>query len=307
MARAEPKPALAAGASRAALGDDLASLLAELPVRIESVTPVTSLAARNSRRASFRIALDDGTALKGRRFDSRFEAERFFRLTRHLALPQIPAATAQRGTAAIEPWVEGTKLAEAAIGPDECRGLGALLSTVHVAPAPAGSEHDIEVARAERQNRLAANLDRLAETRCIDGAFADRIRRGAGPMPAESTIGLIHGDFCPENFVRTESGRIIAVDNETLRFEALDYDLARTWYRWRMDGAQARAFLDGYRSKRPSDAFLRHFPYWAICALVDSIVFRADAGIAGVDDLLRRLDAFLRQRPAFPGDSGDAP
>ncbi|HEX2113117.1 MAG TPA: aminoglycoside phosphotransferase family protein [Alphaproteobacteria bacterium] len=302
MARAEVKVSPVGDA----LGEDLAALLGRLPAGIASITPITSLAAHSSRRASFRIALDNGAIVKGRRFDSSFEAERFARLTRHLAHPQIPAAIAQRGAAVIEPWTVGQSLAGKTIALAEIRALGALLASIHVAPPPAGSERDIDVARAEREHRLESNIGRLVDLKRIDGDFAAQIRAAATPVPSDIAVGLIHGDFCPENLVRTEGG-IVAVDNETLRFEALDYDLARTWYRWRMDGAQARAFLDGYGAQRAPDGFLQHFPYWATCAMVDSAVFRAGAGIADVDKVLWRLGTFVRQRPAFSGNVGDAP
>jgi hypothetical protein len=306
MARTDVTAAAVSEALRGCVGEDLAALLAQLTTSVQSVAPITSLAAHSSKRASFRIALDDGSIVKGRCFDSGFEAERFARLTRQLACPQVPAAIAQRGAAVIEPWTVGQSLAGQPIALATIRALGALLASIHVAPPPAGSERDIDVARAERRHRLESNIGRLVDLKRIDGDFAARIRVAATPVPSDIAIGLIHGDFCPENLVRTEDG-IVAVDNETLRFEALDYDLARTWYRWRMDGAQARAFLDGYGAQRAPDGFLRHFPYWAICALVDSAVFRIGAGITDVDKVLRRLHAFVRRRPAFPGDVGDAP
>jgi Ser/Thr protein kinase RdoA (MazF antagonist) len=305
MVRAEPKPPRPADGLQADLGEDLAALVAALATGVKSITQITSLSARRSRRATFRIALEDGSAIKGRRFDSRFEAERFAKLSCHLANAQLPAAIAQRGNAVIEPWTDGTSLAGHVIAPDEACALGMLLASIHVAPPPAGSDHEFGLARTERLGRLAANSERLTDLGCIDAAFAARIRSAAGSPPAAFVIGLIHGDFFPDNFIRTSDHRIVAVDNETLRFEALDYDLARTWYRWRMSESQVQAFLDGYRTLRSPDSFIQYFCYWAICALVDAATFRADAEIAGVEPILRRLDAFIRQRPAFPGDGGD--
>jgi Ser/Thr protein kinase RdoA (MazF antagonist) len=304
MARTEPRAAAPSELLSDLLGEDLAALVAALHSGVASVAPVTSLNARNSRRASFRIALEDGTAIKGRRFETRFEAERFARLTRHLASPRVPAAIAQRGGAVIEPWIAGKSLAGQAVTLAEMRDCGALLASIHVTPPPTASEDELALARQERERRLAGNVDRLLMAGLIDESFAGRLRSAAGPQPARFAVGLIHGDFCPENLVRTEDDRILAVDNETLRFEALDYDLARCWYRWTMDGAQARAFLDGYGTQRSPADFLRHFAYWAICALVDSVVFRAGAGIAGVDAVLRRLKVFIEELPAFPADDG---
>jgi aminoglycoside phosphotransferase (APT) family kinase protein len=299
MARAESK--LPADALSAGLGDDLAALLADLPVSVVSATPVTSLSARRSNRASFRIALADGAQLKARRFESAFEAARFTRLTQHLSDPAVPAAIAQRGATVLEPWIEGHVLTSADVAPEELRTCGALLGAIHVARLPPGSDADIAVARRERERRLADNLQRLQAAGKIDEAFIRRVRAAAAPVPSAPAIGLIHGDFCPENLLRTAAGPIVAVDNETMRFESLDYDLARSWYRWPMSDGQARSFMDGYATRRSADSFLRHFAYWAICALVDSAVFRCDAGITGVDAVLTRLDTFAREKPSFPG------
>jgi thiamine kinase-like enzyme len=300
MARAEPKSPIAADALHASLGEDLAALLADLPTDVAGVTPITSLSARRSRRASFRVTLDDGTQIKARRFDSAFEAARFARLTQHLGNARLPAALAQHGGAVLEPWTEGHPLVADELRADELRACGALLAEIHVAQLPQEWATDVVVARQERRVRLADNLQHLQGAEKIDGAFAQRVRAAAAPVPPDPSIGLIHGDFCPENMVRTAAGQILAVDNETIRLEALDYDLARSWYRWPMSSDQARCFLDGYATRRSAEPFLQHFSYWAICALVDSAVFRSRAEIAGVDAVLKRLDSFIREKPSFP-------
>jgi thiamine kinase-like enzyme len=48
--------------------------------------------------------------------------------------------------------------------------------------------------------------------------------------PEELAIGFIHKDLCAENRVRDESGRVVVVENESLRVGPHAYDLARTWY-----------------------------------------------------------------------------
>lgn len=291
MSRIDAQARVPSDARRAALGEDLCALVAGLSSGIRDVATITNLDARRSARASFRIALEDGTVVKGRRLDSRFEAERLTRLSRHLRLPLVPAVIAQRGAAVIEPWTHGAGLA--ATGLADLRVCGALLGSIHTAPVPADAAEDIAIARRERATRLADNLQQLAASRRIDERFRARIDAAAAPAPAAPLIGLIHGDFCPDNLVRTDAGTIVAVDNETLRFEALDYDLARCWYRWPLDEAQRDAFLDGYASKRSPADFLRHFSYWAICVLVDSAVFRIGAGIEGSDAVLQQLERFV--------------
>ena len=301
MARAESEPSVSADALHGVLGDDLVALLTGLSSRVVSATPITSLNACRSNRATFRITLADGSEIKARRFDSTFEAVRVARLTQHLNNPLVPAAIAQRGATVIEPWIEGRPLVAADLAPNELHACGALLATIHLAIVPPGSDGEVAVARRERESRLADNLRGLLAAGTLDEAFVRRIHAAAEPVPPMPAIGLIHGDFCAENLVRTNAGRIISVDNETMRFEALEYDLARSWYRWPMSAAQTRSFLDGYASRRSVDSFQRHFSYWAICALVDAAVFRSGAGIVGVDALLARLDAFTREKPSFPG------
>jgi hypothetical protein len=300
MARRESEPLTSAGALHAELGDDLVALLSGLPSRVVCATPITSLNARRSSRATFRIALADGSELKARRFDSEFEAVRVARLTRHLNDPLVPAAIAQRGATLIEPWIEGRPLVADDLAPNELHACGALLAAIHLTSAPPGFDGEVAVARREREGRLTENLRGLLAAGRLDAEFARRAHAAAEPVPSMPVIGLIHGDFCPENLVRTQAGRIFSVDNETMRFEALDYDLARSWHRWPMSAVQARSFLDGYASHRSPDSFLRHFSYWAICALVDATMFRSSAGIDGVDALLACLDAFMREKPAFP-------
>jgi hypothetical protein len=146
--RSDAKARMAPQALRETLGDDLCALVEGLSSRIRGVAPITSLSARRSSRASFRIALEDGSAVKGRRLDSRFEAERLTRLSRHLCLPVIPAVIAQRGTAVIEPWTDGQGLSEIDLSPTDLQACGALLGSIHAAPLPSNAEEEIAIAAA---------------------------------------------------------------------------------------------------------------------------------------------------------------
>jgi hypothetical protein len=120
--RSDAKARVVPQTLRETLGDDLCALIEGLTSGIRDIAPITSLSARRSSRASFRIALEDGSVVKGRRLDSRFEAERLTRLSRHLCLPLIPAVIAQHGTAVIEPWTEGRSLID--LSPTELQACG---------------------------------------------------------------------------------------------------------------------------------------------------------------------------------------
>lgn len=280
---------------------DLRDLLAALPVL--RIAPVTSLAGANSARASYRAELRDGGSVKARRLSDPFEAERLAHLTRHLRSPQVPEVLAQRGAAVIEPWIEGSPLDGLASDLPRMSACGALLAAIHTAPPPADAAGRIADAREERRARLDQNMRALREMNAIDDGAAQEIAALASAPPKAPAFGLIHGDFCAANLVETRDGRIVTIDNETLRLEALDYDLARTWYRWPMNADEANAFLDGYRGRRDPADFLRGFRYWAACALVDAAVFRRGAGTGDPDLPLRRLDGLLREGASAPWGS----
>jgi hypothetical protein len=64
------------------------------------------------------------------------------------------------------------------------------------------------------------------------------------------------------------------IDNATLCIAPLDYDLARTFYRWPLRGEQRAAFLDGYRELRDPGGFEAARGYWSICAALQSALLR---------------------------------
>lgn len=270
---------------------DVRQLLAALPaVRI---SPITSLAGTQSARASYRVQLRNGSSVKLRRLGDAFEAERVTRLTRHLDSAQIPQVCAHRGAAVIEPWIEGRLLDGLPADYSRMRACGALLGKIHATPTPADAADQVALAREERRTRFDRNVGALRAMAAINSATAEQLFALARDRPEPPAIGLIHGDFCAANLIEATDGRIVAIDNETLRFEALDYDLARTWYRWAMSDAEADAFLAGYRTRRDPSAFLRAFGYWAACALIDAAVFRQRAGTGEAALPLQRLAGLL--------------
>jgi hypothetical protein len=91
-------------------------------------------------------------------------------------------------------------------------------------------------------------------------------------------------------------GRVWIVDNEGLGFGALDFDLARSWYRWPLAPELRQAFYRGYGEHRPVDSLRAHFWYWAISVLVASAVFRLRTHDDGVAVPCRRLEDLLQQR-----------
>ena len=87
---------------------------------------------------------------------------------------------------------------------------------------------------------------------------------------------MIHRDYCAENLLLAPSGRIHVVDNESIDVGPLDYDLARTWYRWPMGPRQRAAYWKGYARYRDPGSFSSSFAFWAVKVLVESSLFRLD-------------------------------
>jgi aminoglycoside phosphotransferase (APT) family kinase protein len=154
--------------------------------------------------------------------------------------------------------------------------------------APATAARRLAV--AERQ------LAQLVSLGALSSASARQARRQLRDhVPAHVAAGIIHRDFCAQNIVRTPDGRLCVVDNETIRVDSPEFDLARTWYRWPMTPLQWEAFLAGYRGRRDPASFLRNFPFWTIAVLADTALFRLRARTPGASLPVRRLDALLRQ------------
>jgi hypothetical protein len=93
------------------------------------------------------------------------------------------------------------------------------------------------------------------------------------------------------------------VDSETVAIDAIDYDLASTTYSWPLSGDAESDFFGGYGRVRDPSTFLRHRPFWMVCALSDAALFRATAGTPNarvpMDRLLELLESTrqLERRP----------
>jgi thiamine kinase-like enzyme len=101
--------------------------------------------------------------------------------------------------------------------------------------------------------------------------------------------GLTHGDFCAENLIVEKPDRIRIIDNEMLGVDALDWDVARTWYRWPMSRGQWAAYSEGYSQHRSLAEFEAHFRYWSVLVLLESAVWHVAKSTDAASIPLRRL------------------
>jgi Ser/Thr protein kinase RdoA (MazF antagonist) len=287
----------------AVVGADVAAVLARLGSEVVGAASVTALPSRATRRAAFRIDLADGRAVKVRRLARVARARRFARMVRGLAEAPLAALLVLEGRIAVEEWIDGTPLSALPPVPTRLRRAGEVLGRLHATgrmgrrrlPAQASTGPLLDVTERRLARLCARGAVARAEVRALRGVLA----RFA---PDVALFGVTHNDFCAENVVETRASGIVAIDNEGMRLGFLDYDLARTRYRWPMSATAWMAFLDGYTGWRDPGDWVRHAPFWWVAALVKSAHVRFDRTDAA-DVPLGRLHDVVATR----GASAEAP
>ena len=283
------------GWARAVLGSELAGLVDALGSPLAAARIVTRLPSPAHTHASFQLVLADGRVLKGRRVETRAKAQAIERWRPLLDPRHFPPVLARRGRALLETWVPGRPFSARRAPLPVCRRAGALLATLHGTSLPASASavrpHPVADRLAQLRDRAAELAARGAISASAVPALVDHARRHA---PDAFAAGLIHRDFCAENMVVGRDGRLWVIDNESLAVDALDFDLARTWYRWPMDRRQRHAFAAGYRRRRSMASFLRCQPFWTLAVLVETTHFRLVTRAPRAVVPLRRLRRLLR-------------
>jgi len=288
---------------RALLGEDLWELLQRSLPPLERVLPLTTLPSKELSRGSFRLEFADGTIRKGRRFGSGAEAERVAALCGLLDHRFFPQVEECNGAALLIEWTEGRALRPDQLTPALMRQCGEIMGAMHVIAIPEELRVRYGCGAAGWQARLGANIEELVDRHAWKKREAQLARQLSKELaPNDAATGLIHGDFCAENFIESKKGRIAIVDNETLSVDVCAYDLARTWSRWPMDQRQMEAFYDGYQRHRAATDFLQNHLYWGIAVLTEAVVFRLRAATVGAETLLERLRMLLEF-----GELGESP
>lgn len=260
------------------LGSDLWSLVRSVDTPLTAATPVSGGDYAGYRPNAFRLQFADGRVLKGRRADTPQQAQTVEYVSQCLGYRGLPRVWGRCGRALLTEWVEGEALAAGPCDREVLQQCGALQGFVHSRELPEGSPSPANTIES-RQLTLERKLVELVESGVLENPAARHaveIARGSAPPRCE--LGFAYVDFCADNIVVQASGDVCVVDNETLSIEPCDYDLARTWYRWPMTSTDREEYFNGYRVHRELEAFLAHFPYWAIAALVDGALFRARRG-----------------------------
>jgi hypothetical protein len=279
---------------RTLLGEDLWELAKSVDAPLKKVVPLTTLPSEELTRGSFRIEFADGSTRKGRRLGSETDAEKVELLSKLLDHRFFPHVLARHRTALMIEWIDGRPLFADRLNSDLWMQCGEILGAMHALRVPQELSARYGCGAAGWRERIQGNIEALARQEALSDREAQTALRIAEKQaPDDAATGLIHGDFCVENFIETESAQIAIVDNETLSVDVCAYDLARTWSRSPMDQQQAQAFYEGYHRYRTSTDFHENHLYWAIAVLTEAAVFRLRAATVGIDELLERLKIIL--------------
>jgi hypothetical protein len=252
------------------------SVLGIEPVEIRAVAE--ALPAHPTAR-TFIIVTAHGARLKARIVPSPARAARAQMLAERLSDPRINIPTGRVGAVTVESWVEGTTLSSVPLRVAHIDAAADLLRFVHrFAGHP-----------SERLPQLRhvgpVSVQATSDLRCLldAGIFASdlcaRIERILElGLPDRAPWGLMHGDLCAANLVIGAGGRIVSIDNEHLRRGFLDYDLARTWYRWVLPPAAQRRFEVMYAKDCLWQATDRERQAWRVAAVVRGVRIRHRLG-----------------------------
>lgn len=257
-------------------GDELGPLVAALNSPVAAVSAVTTLPPDKSGRAAFRVTLSDSRVLKARILESADRADQVVTLLSGVADRRIARIIGRSGAAILEEWVAGEPFDDRRRPLSAYAEAGSLLATLHATPIePLGRQ---AAGRQLARHWRDIVLERVEKLRTL-GMLARRQRDAIADLvwvfaPNDCRVGLLYVDFCAENLIVDGQGGLHAVDSETVTIDPVDFDLARTWYRWPMRKEARQAFGEGYRRSGALEPFLAHFPFWAVAVL-------AGASLAG--------------------------
>jgi hypothetical protein len=277
----------------AAARNEVEHELVALGLHPTSVDLVSPLGPRKGMRFAYRVVTADGQTVKARHLGTAQDADRLRALRCHLD-PAFAPVLDQSGAVLVEEWVDGTPLCEL----DSTQWFepaGALLGRLHHSRPDAGA-----TATRSWTESARADLALLEEAEELTAAEAAALReRLHATDPGTARLGLLHKDFCADNFVIDTAGALRVIDNELLAIDPIGFDFGRTFHLWPMDDDAWSAFHQGYASAGlpPPDASA----YWRIvAALVGGRVFLTRSRVRleeTVRLLLRFGDGELLQPP----------
>lgn len=273
----------------------LASAARALGIDMVSATALANAAPFTRRPRSFRIGTADGGLVKIRFGRRAVIVDRAAALSAALGDARVLPPLARAGRVTAETWVEGTDLASVRLSARQIDAAATLLASLHCFTGPLGEHLPRPHSTGPVLRHAERHLSDLVGGGLVTATEGRSLRAILGRLPDHSAWGLMHGDFCGENLVQRPDGVVVSVDHEGLGRGFIEYDVARTWYRWDLPVTAGRRFGRSYRvasgSVPPTGAEQRA---WRAAAAVKGAHLRYRRGVVaqrGLAALREVLDA----------------
>ena len=284
---------------------DVLRVLDRLGMAPVAFTPVGGFPRWHVDRITFRVDLADGTTVKVRRVTKAARPTRAAALVRALDDPRLAPPLAMEGRVAVEAWVAGTPLQPTTITTQRVHEAADLLASLHARSDVPGHPFRRTGSVAPVRERALRHLAELHTGGVLHAHERQELTARIGrDLPIRATRGVVHGDLCPDNLVVTDDGALVSVDNERVRIDFLDHDLARTWTRWPMTRDHEREFFARYRAHGRDAPPRATEDAWRICTTVKSACTlrrTPDTGAALARTLLDRLFEHLHAAEEVDG------
>ena len=228
-----------------ALRREIDAALEQHGIGAQRLVPISPIKERSGGRAAYRVDADDGRRVKLRYLGSPEDARRLRELRAGLEPAFVPVLACY-GAILIEEWIEGSLLAEAD-AEAWAEEAGALLGRLHATPL--GGEAPVRRSTRTWIKTAESDLGILADEGRLSREEAVLLRAELGRRdPGLARSAVIHRDFCAENMLIDELGRLRVIDNEWVMIGPAEFDLGRTYHRWPMSEGAWRRFCRGYAS-----------------------------------------------------------
>jgi hypothetical protein len=254
--------------TRNTIAPDVSQLMSDLNVAGGEIYRIDNLKKINRLEPPVLVRSGDGRLIKIRSFSSEAEADAFLDFLGKGFWPHVASFLGRRGLAVAEEWVEGESVSDNRYHRDWISIAGGALGRLHASLTGNGSG-DVGWLNAASWVKSTSNrVCELSRRDIINQHDRKRLLQLIDRYAPDSfECGLTHGDFAPDNLLVDAQGRLVCIDNETVRRDALDYDLTRTILRWPLSGARRRAFLTAYSAFRDLRPTTDQSPFWLIAVL----------------------------------------
>jgi thiamine kinase-like enzyme len=270
---------------------DVVEALIEFGLEPRDFTPIGGYPRWRAGRVTYRVELMSGRVVKVRRVTRPRQPHQAAALIRALDDPDLPAPLAVAGLVTIEAWVDGMPLSTVRVTEREIDAAADLLGRLHARTLVPGRRFHRVGSLAPLLATTLGRIDALRGRGVLTLAEARRLlaelRNG---LPERAARGPVHGDLCAENLVLAPDGRVISIDNERVRIDFLDLDLARTWTRWPMSVRKRAQFERRYATWGRPVPVPREAAAWRVCATVKSAMTIGTTPSNGPELARARLD-----------------